>query len=101
MHPDVQFPNSLLGLPLEEVTLPEVLKQEGFSTGMVGKWHLGVGEDGAYLPTNHGYDTYFGIPYSHDMCPFMTPCYPGLDSPVTQSLPTQPPVPALSTAVSR
>ena len=77
MYPDVQFPNSLLGLPLEDVTLPEVLKQEGFSTGMVGKWHLGVGEDGAYLPTNQGYDTYFGIPYSHDMCPFLTPCYPG------------------------
>ena len=76
MYPDVQMANSLLGLPLEEITLPEVLQQEGFSTGMVGKWHLGVGEGGAFLPTSHGYQSYFGIPYSHDMCPFITTCYP-------------------------
>ena len=79
------MPNSLMGLPLEELTLPELLKQEGYSTGMVGKWHLGVGEDGKYLPTKQGYERYFGIPYSHDMCPFVTNCYPGepcdVDSP--------------------
>ena len=62
MYPDVQMANSLLGLPVEEITLPEVLKQEGYSTGMVGKWHLGVGEGGGYLPTQHGYQNYFGIP---------------------------------------
>ena len=42
---------------------------------MVGKWHLGVGTGGRYLPTKHGFDHYFGIPYSHDMCPCPV-CFP-------------------------
>ena len=67
MYPEVQMPNSLMGLPLEEVTLPELLTQEGYSTGMVGKWHLGVGEDGKYLPTKQGYERYFGIPYTYNI----------------------------------
>ena len=77
MYPSVQFPPSLHGLPLEEVTLAEVLRAEGYRTGMVGKWHLGVGSSGEYLPTQQGFDTYLGIPYSHDMCPFILSCYPG------------------------
>ena len=47
---------------------------------MVGKWHLGVGVDGEFLPTRQGFSEYFGLPYSHDMCPFgPSYCYPGRD----------------------
>ena len=47
---------------------------------MVGKWHLGVGLEGEYLPTRQGFSHYFGLPYSHDMCPFGPAyCYPERD----------------------
>ena len=49
---------AIAGLPLEEITLAETLKGVGYSTGMVGKWHLGVGANNTYLPTNHGFDYY-------------------------------------------
>ena len=45
------------------------LKEMGYLTGHIGKWHLGVGESYQYLPTKRGFDQYLGIPYSHDMCP--------------------------------
>jgi len=61
----VLFPNSLNGLPDQEITLAEQLKSVGYSTACIGKWHLGHREQ--YLPTNHGFDYYFGIPYSNDM----------------------------------
>lgn len=46
------------GLPLNETTLAEALKVVGYSTGMVGKWHLGVGVNYTFLPTRHGFDYY-------------------------------------------
>lgn len=61
----VLFPNSLHGLPASEVTLAEQLKTAGYATAAIGKWHLGHREQ--YLPTNNGFDYYFGIPYSNDM----------------------------------
>ncbi|WP_051287136.1 sulfatase family protein [Algoriphagus mannitolivorans] len=61
----VLYPNSANGLPESEITLAEQLKKAGYKTGMVGKWHLGHKEP--YLPTNHGFDSYYGIPYSNDM----------------------------------
>ena len=61
----VLFPNSVNGLPPEEITLAEQLKKVGYSTACIGKWHLGHKEK--YLPTNNGFDYYFGIPYSNDM----------------------------------
>ncbi len=61
----VLFPDSVGGLPETERTIAEVLKQRGYSTGMVGKWHLGHLPQ--YLPTQHGFDSYYGIPYSNDM----------------------------------
>ncbi|CAB9527311.1 acetylgalactosamine-6-sulfatase [Seminavis robusta] len=54
-----------LGLPLEEVTIAEQLKKVNYTTGIVGKWHLG--QRLAYLPGNQGFDYYLGIPYSDDM----------------------------------
>ncbi len=61
----VLFPDSTGGLQPEEITVAEVLKTRGYATAIVGKWHLGVLPQ--YLPTNQGFDSYFGIPYSNDM----------------------------------
>ena len=61
----VLFPNSKNGLPASEITLAEQLKKAGYKTACIGKWHLGHKEQ--YLPTNNGFDYYFGIPYSNDM----------------------------------
>ena len=61
----VLFPNSKNGLPESEVTLAEQLKSVGYATACIGKWHLGHKEP--YLPTNNGFDYYYGIPYSNDM----------------------------------
>jgi len=67
----VLFPNSTGGLPHEEITIAEALKTVGYATACVGKWHLGHLPQ--HLPMNHGFDEYFGIPYSNDMkpCPLM------------------------------
>lgn len=56
-----------LFLPKSELTLAQVLKPAGYATGMVGKWHLG--HKPGTLPTDRGFDEYFGIPYSNDMRP--------------------------------
>ena len=61
----VLFPDSAGGLPKSEVTIAEALKEEGYATACIGKWHLGHLPQ--YLPTNNGFDSYFGIPYSNDM----------------------------------
>ncbi len=61
----VLFPNSTGGLPATEITLAEQLRTAGYATAAVGKWHLGHLPQ--YLPTAHGFDSYFGIPYSNDM----------------------------------
>lgn len=61
----VLFPDSGGGIPADEVTLAEALKALGYATGCFGKWHLGHLPQ--FLPTNNGFDTYYGIPYSNDM----------------------------------
>jgi len=63
----VLFPNSKGGLPEKEITIAEQVKKAGYQTAMIGKWHLGHRKQ--YLPTNHGFDYYYGIPYSNDMNP--------------------------------
>ncbi len=63
--PGVLFPGSQIGLHPNEITLAEVVKQKGYSTICIGKWHLGHREP--FLPTKQGFDSYFGIPYSNDM----------------------------------
>ncbi|KAG1649532.1 Arylsulfatase G [Nymphon striatum] len=52
-------------LPVRKITLAEQLKSVGYQTAAIGKWHLGHKEQ--YMPNNHGFDYYFGIPYSNDM----------------------------------
>ena len=61
----VLFPNDDAGMPAQEVTVAEALREAGYRTGMVGKWHLGDAPD--RLPTRHGFDYWYGVPYSNDM----------------------------------
>lgn len=61
----VLFPDSAGGLPASEITLAAALTDLGYATACVGKWHLG--HLPKYLPTKHGFGSYFGIPYSNDM----------------------------------
>lgn len=61
----VLFPDSGGGLPAYENTIATLLKGAGYATAAIGKWHLGHLPQ--YLPTSHGFDSYFGIPYSNDM----------------------------------
>ncbi|VGO19666.1 sulfatase family protein [Pontiella sulfatireligans] len=64
----VFFPNrGHKGLPPEHTTMAEMLKSAGYATAAVGKWHLG--DELEFLPTNQGFDSYYGIPYSNDMYP--------------------------------
>lgn len=65
--PRVLFPQDKDGLALDETTLANVAKDQGYKTACFGKWHLGRPEQ--YLPTSRGFDHYFGIPYSNDMTP--------------------------------
>lgn len=60
-------PNSKNGIKDSENLLPEYLKKLGYSTAIFGKWHLG--DSAQYSPIRHGFDTYFGLPYSNDMWP--------------------------------
>ncbi|MGH2688777.1 MAG: sulfatase family protein, partial [Actinomycetota bacterium] len=65
--PSVLFPGNATGLHANEHTIAELLKGRGYATMIVGKWHLG--DQPEFLPTRHGFDGYFGIPYSNDMGP--------------------------------
>jgi arylsulfatase A-like enzyme len=60
-------PNARHGIRDEETTIAEVLKSKGYATAIYGKWHLG--HHAQFLPTRHGFDDYFGLPYSNDMWP--------------------------------
>ena len=61
----VLFPDSAGGLPPEEITIADAVKTAGYATACIGKWHLGHLPQ--YLPTEQGFDSYLGIPYSNDM----------------------------------
>ena len=60
-------PESNHGIHSNEVTIAEMLKSRGYATALFGKWHLG--HHPQFLPTRHGFDEYFGLPYSNDMWP--------------------------------
>ena len=74
--PEVLWPNSMsrgqrdgmaAGINANEKTMAEMFKEHGYATACFGKWHLGNQPE--YLPTRHGFDEYFGLPYSNDMHP--------------------------------
>src|SRR5512137_2484963 len=60
-------PKSKVGISSSEMTLAELVKQRGYATAVFGKWHLGDAPQ--FLPRQHGFDQYFGLPYSNDMWP--------------------------------
>ena len=61
------FPDQKIGLHSDELTLAELCKQRGYATAAFGKWHLGHLKP--FLPLQHGFDEFFGLPYSNDMWP--------------------------------
>lgn len=63
----VIYPHSTNGLPAQVTTLPELLSAAGYRTAMLGKWHLGSTD--ASWPTRHGFDRFWGVPWSNDMNP--------------------------------
>ncbi len=63
--PLVLSPAAPIGLSAREHSIAELLKQQGYATIAIGKWH--VGDQPEFLPTRHGFDRYFGLPYSNDM----------------------------------
>jgi arylsulfatase A len=65
--PNVLGPKSQIGIGDSEMTIAQVLKPLGYATACFGKWHLGHLPQ--FLPTHHGFDEYFGLPYSNDMWP--------------------------------
>lgn len=88
----VLFPGQPYGLNPDESTVASLLKEEGYATKIVGKWHCG--DQPEFLPTRHGFDSYYGIPYSNDMgIQFEDDIYPPLplllDEEVIQAQPDQ------------
>ncbi|MBM3821351.1 MAG: sulfatase [Verrucomicrobia bacterium] len=70
-------PGSKTGIHEEEITMAEILKQRGYATAVLGKWHLG--DHPRFSPLRHGFDEYYGLPYSNDMWPrHPTGTYPDL-----------------------
>lgn len=63
----VFYPDSPYGLNPNEITVAQLLKQSGYATEIIGKWHLGDAPE--MLPIRHGFDSWYGLPYSNDMKP--------------------------------
>ncbi len=92
----VLFPGMAVGLPPSEISLARVLSDAGYATQAIGKWHCG--DQPEFLPTNHGFDHYLGLPYSNDMgrqagkprsMPFMPPLPLIVDGEVVEQQPDQ------------
>lgn len=81
-HDDwVLFPGDDIGLNPDEYTIADLFKDAGYATMAVGKWHCG--DQPEFLPTRHGFDDYYGLPYSNDMAPM-------------EKRPEMPPLPLIS-----
>ncbi|MBI4662548.1 MAG: sulfatase [Verrucomicrobia bacterium] len=93
--PAVLFPGNATGLNAREHTVAELLKARGYATACIGKWHLG--DQPEFLPTRHGFDSYFGLPYSNDMGPAADGVKSNLGDPLPKpgKSPGQPPLPLL------
>lgn len=85
-------PKSDRGIHADEVTLAELCQQKGYATACFGKWHLG--HHPKFLPLQHGFDEYFGLPYSNDMWPFH-PRYAHLPLDDPQRTSVYPPLPLI------
>jgi len=82
------FPNASVGINPAETTIAEMLKQKGYATAIFGKWHLGDAKE--FLPLQHGFDEYCGLPYSNDMWPLDDIGQPVKKEHRRSSLPTLP-----------
>ncbi|MCA9122398.1 MAG: sulfatase-like hydrolase/transferase [Planctomycetales bacterium] len=92
--PHVLFPGDAEGLDPSEITIAELLKSQGYSTGIIGKWHLG--DQPEFLPTRQGFDYYYGLPYSNDMGPAEDGVKSNLGVPIKKTnAKGQPPLPLL------
>ena len=85
-------PRSQVGISDHEMTLGQLAKQRGYATAIYGKWHLGDAKP--FLPVHHGFDEYFGLPYSNDMWP-LHPDYVNLPPDVAKRKRGYPPLPLL------
>lgn len=65
------MPHARIGLSKEEATIADICKAQGYATACFGKWHVGDARE--FLPLQHGFDEYFGLPYSNDMTPLGAP----------------------------
>jgi arylsulfatase A len=83
--PGVLFPGAAVGLNPEERTVAELLKEAGYRTACIGKWHLG--DQPEFLPRQQGFDFYFGLPYSNDMGPAAEGAKSSLGEPLPQAKP--------------
>lgn len=94
--PHVLFPGNAEGLDQSEVTVAELLKEQGYATGIIGKWHLG--DQPEFLPRKQGFDYYYGLPYSNDMGPAADGVKSNLGAPLPKQRNvrrSQPPLPLL------
>ncbi len=93
--PHVLFPIGGNGLSPKEITIAELLRDQGYATACVGKWHLG--DQPEFLPTRQGFDVYYGLPYSNDMGPAADGVKSNLGEPVKADKPDkrQPPLPLM------
>lgn len=92
--PHVLFPGNAEGLDPNEITVAELLKKQGYKTGIIGKWHLG--DQPPFLPTRQGFDYYYGLPYSNDMGPAEDGVKSNLGKPLPKSRGKgQPPLPLM------
>jgi arylsulfatase len=87
------MPWAKVGINENEVTIAELLKQKDYATGIFGKWHLGHLKE--FLPLQHGFDEYFGIPYSNDMWPVNYDGQPVTDSAAVPHKFRHPPLPLI------
>ena len=84
-------PKSNIGLSPKEITIAEICKQKGYATACFGKWHLGHHQK--FLPLQHGFNEFFGLPYSNDMWPY----HPGvLHLPMEERLKRWPHLPLIA-----
>lgn len=85
-------PNSKVGINQNEMTLAELCKQKNYATACFGKWHLGLQKP--FLPLQHGFDHYYGLPYSNDMWP-LHPAYVDLPDNLAKRKSNYPPLPLI------
>jgi arylsulfatase A len=84
-------PTAKVGISDKEMTLAQLCKSRGYATAIFGKWHLGHHKE--FLPLQHGFDEYFGLPYSNDMSPLQAEMIEGLSPAAKARKRKAPPLP--------